>query len=53
MLVDKNWPEKITASEYERAFTELANFLHELYLKQKMNEQQKITDDNLKEDTNV
>lgn len=46
-MPEGNEQQKITNGEYERAFTELAGFLYELYRKQKhINQSQEITNDN-------
>lgn len=46
-MAEGNEQQKITNGEYERAFTELAGFLYELYRKQKrIDQSQAITNDN-------
>jgi hypothetical protein len=46
-MPEGNEQQKITNGEYERAFTELAGFLYELYRKQKrIDQSQEITNDN-------
>ncbi len=52
-MLEGNWQEKISISEYERAFTEFASFLHELYRKQKLFEQQNVPTKYPEEDYDV